>query len=441
MYRLFILFVSIICSHYAITAQQITGNWKGTIGNSPFAKKVALKLVLKGDSIVGTSYYYTSKNNYKRYSVRGYFNANTNAVIWYDDVLIASKQPKLKIVEQGEVSYYSEANFNCPGGGVMMLDGVVKQTEKDKTSALHLTKTNETIFDDEWNVVIDNWLVGGNSRVLIDSVQQIAYSQPELEKSVPIATEKIPEVVLELPVKRAVAQTVATQTPMEFLNLNKPNKKDTLSVHNYNNNQLELDTGFHYNPGTIGVTISNFKNDSSKVELPIVKAVAVKPIAIAIADTTAKVANSKPLVLEKPTLNMVQIEKPKPIEKLYTTRQKLLLQTIPIEADSIILHFYDNAQVDGDSIALFINDTLLQQHILLTDKPYIIVLHKEQLLATMELTMVAENLGSIPPNTSYMVAFVGAKRYEATLSSTEQSSAVIQFVMPQKKEPLKKAAL
>ena len=42
--------------------------------------------------------------------------------------------------------------------------------------------------------------------------------------------------------------------------------------------------------------------------------------------------------------------------------------------------------------------------------------------------MVAENLGSIPPNTSYMVALVEEKRYEARLESTEGSSAMIRLV-------------
>jgi hypothetical protein len=42
--------------------------------------------------------------------------------------------------------------------------------------------------------------------------------------------------------------------------------------------------------------------------------------------------------------------------------------------------------------------------------------------------MVAENLGSVPPNTSYMVALVGKERYEARLASTEGSSAMIRFV-------------
>jgi hypothetical protein len=41
--------------------------------------------------------------------------------------------------------------------------------------------------------------------------------------------------------------------------------------------------------------------------------------------------------------------------------------------------------------------------------------------------MVAENLGTIPPNTSYMVAIVGDKRYEAKLASTENSSALIKL--------------
>jgi hypothetical protein len=42
--------------------------------------------------------------------------------------------------------------------------------------------------------------------------------------------------------------------------------------------------------------------------------------------------------------------------------------------------------------------------------------------------MVAENLGSIPPNTAYMVAVVDKERYEAYLASTEGSSALIRLL-------------
>ncbi|HEY1115849.1 MAG TPA: hypothetical protein VGE66_19940 [Chitinophagaceae bacterium] len=119
--------------------------------------------------------------------------------------------------------------------------------------------------------------------------------------------------------------------------------------------------------------------------------------------------------------------RPLSIEEKYTTRRKEVALEIPLTGDSIELRFYDNAQVDGDSITLFLNDRMLFQHIRLTEKAYTIKLPVEEMSASNELTMVAENLGTIPPNTSYMVAIVGDKRYEAKLASTENSSAVIRL--------------
>ncbi|MBD0289520.1 MAG: hypothetical protein ICV79_29490, partial [Flavisolibacter sp.] len=44
-----------------------------------------------------------------------------------------------------------------------------------------------------------------------------------------------------------------------------------------------------------------------------------------------------------------------------------------------------------------------------------------------ELVMVAENLGSIPPNTSLMIITTGTQRYEVFISSTEQKNAKVAF--------------
>jgi hypothetical protein len=44
-----------------------------------------------------------------------------------------------------------------------------------------------------------------------------------------------------------------------------------------------------------------------------------------------------------------------------------------------------------------------------------------------ELVMVAENLGAIPPNTSYMIAYINGERISANLESTENSSAMIRL--------------
>ena len=44
-----------------------------------------------------------------------------------------------------------------------------------------------------------------------------------------------------------------------------------------------------------------------------------------------------------------------------------------------------------------------------------------------EIVMVAENLGSIPPNTSVMIITTSTTRYEVLISSSEQKNAKVVF--------------
>ena len=73
------------------------------------------------------------------------------------------------------------------------------------------------------------------------------------------------------------------------------------------------------------------------------------------------------------------------------------------------------------------NGKLIFEHIRLTEKAYVVKLAVSELSESNELIMVAENLGAIPPNTSYMVAVVGEKKYDAQLASSENSSAMIRL--------------
>ena len=45
--------------------------------------------------------------------------------------------------------------------------------------------------------------------------------------------------------------------------------------------------------------------------------------------------------------------------------------------------------------------------------------------------MVANNLGSIPPNTSLMYVYAGPQRYEVFISSNEQTNAKVIFDLKQ----------
>jgi len=119
-------------------------------------------------------------------------------------------------------------------------------------------------------------------------------------------------------------------------------------------------------------------------------------------------------------------------EEKFASRKRILEQVIPVKGDSIELRFYDNGEIDGDSIAFFMNSKLIFKHVMITDKAYSVKFAAKDLEEDNEAVMVAENLGSIPPNTALMIAIVGDKQYEAHLYADENSSALIRFVKEDK---------
>jgi hypothetical protein len=118
---------------------------------------------------------------------------------------------------------------------------------------------------------------------------------------------------------------------------------------------------------------------------------------------------------------------PPTTQEKFEWRKRVVQTTLPLAGDSIELQFYDNAEVDGDSIALFLNGKMLFEHVKLSAEPFVLKLAVQDIPADGELSMVAENLGSIPPNTSFMIAYINGQRYTARLESTEGSTAVIRF--------------
>ncbi|HET9432225.1 MAG TPA: hypothetical protein VFO37_00650, partial [Chitinophagaceae bacterium] len=140
-----LVFLSAIVTNSSYS-QMITGVWKGKIDK----KKTELKLIQKGDSLLGTSYYYESENNYRRYSIKGYIDPNTNQAVWWDDQLLEEKTGKFSVSTPGKIPYLSSADFNCPGSDQMFLDGdaVLKNKKGSIQGPVHLEKTRETIFPD-----------------------------------------------------------------------------------------------------------------------------------------------------------------------------------------------------------------------------------------------------------------------------------------------------
>jgi len=101
---------------------------------------------------------------------------------------------------------------------------------------------------------------------------------------------------------------------------------------------------------------------------------------------------------------------------------------ILVDTGTIKLDFYDNAQVDGDSITVLVDKQVVLTHQRLSAKPATAYVRVDLNNTFHEIEMVAENLGSIPPNTAILIITAGQNRHLLTLSSTEGKSARIRIV-------------
>lgn len=118
-------------------------------------------------------------------------------------------------------------------------------------------------------------------------------------------------------------------------------------------------------------------------------------------------------------------------EMAFDKRTSDIIKTIEISHATFKVDLYDNGDIDGDSISLFYNGKLMLSRKRLTDKPISLVLEVNDLKAISELTMYAENLGTIPPNTALMVITDGDKRYEVRIASDLKKSGTIRFTHKQ----------
>jgi len=110
----------------------------------------------------------------------------------------------------------------------------------------------------------------------------------------------------------------------------------------------------------------------------------------------------------------------------FDKRKTILSSIVEIESDSVRIGFYDNGDIDGDSISVFINKVPVLTHQPLTEKALNMYLAMDSAHANTEITMYAENLGIYPPNTALMIITDGAKMHEVFLSSSlSQNSSVV----------------
>lgn len=110
------------------------------------------------------------------------------------------------------------------------------------------------------------------------------------------------------------------------------------------------------------------------------------------------------------------------------SRKAELVKEIKVDTGHIKIDFYDNGQIDGDTISVYVNGSPVISRKMITAKPTTMTITIDTKKPMQEVIMVGENLGTIPPNTALMIVTAGDKRYQLYLTSDEKKNAMVRFI-------------
>jgi hypothetical protein len=103
-----------------------------------------------------------------------------------------------------------------------------------------------------------------------------------------------------------------------------------------------------------------------------------------------------------------------------------VVQTLSVFEDSVTFILYDNGEIDGDTVSVYVDNKLVLSKIGLSAKAQKITIGVP-VGQIVQVSLFAETLGTIPPNTGLMLVNSGDQRYQVFFTSTLEKSASILF--------------
>lgn len=171
------------------------------------------------------------------------------------------------------------------------------------------------------------------------------------------------------------------------------------------------------------------KKDTAKTKIS--TPVAKKPVIVNKSplkkDTIAKTQVLPPVVKNDTMTKKIKPAIVTPTPPVIKNRTNELVKVLTVNSPVVTVKLFDNGEIDGDTISVYLDKKLVLSEKRLTASPLTVRFNMDEDNAEHELTMVAENLGSIPPNTSLMIVEAGTQRFEVRITSTEQKNAVVRF--------------
>jgi len=382
LYRKFILsFALAACPCFYLSAQDVTGIWKGYfITESGEYYKLEFQVLQKGESgTTGVSYSYLDVRFYGKATMTGNFIKNSAAF-------------RIREIKTVEVK-------STMGGSTCIMNYNLSYSRSGKEEFLEGSYLGK--FENRYNAsATGSWGDCGGGKVFLRKVTTSDfYVEPFLKNKIKPKTIIINE---PPPVKKDTALSKPVTKPVT-----NPVTKPPV------------------NPPVVK------KNNNPNPDKPPVTKPIIKP---ANPDAVKKGTAKKDMSVNpanKPVPKVV-IPAPEVIKK----RSNELVKIFTVSEEEITVKLYDNGEIDGDTISVYLDNKLVLSSKRLSGSPLIVKIKMDEDNSEHELTMVAENLGSIPPNTSLMVVEAGEQRFDVRITSTEQKNAVVRFKYKKRTLPL-----
>ena len=114
-----------------------------------------------------------------------------------------------------------------------------------------------------------------------------------------------------------------------------------------------------------------------------------------------------------------------PASKALEQRQNVLVQSFHITTPDILIELFDNAQIDGDMVSVYHNNELIVDKQKLLRDAITMHIHADSLHREHEFILIADNLGTIPPNTALMRITAGKQHYQLNVKTDLSNNAKI----------------
>ena len=358
------LFFLIVNTAVVVSAQKITGIWRGYFITET-GEEYRLEFQVeqkKAQSVSGVSYSYLDKRFYGKATMSGNFAVINNSF-------------QIQELRTTEVR-------NIGGGGTCLMNYKFSYAKSGKEEFLEGTYVGKS--EDRKNPKNNGvWGDCGGGKVYLRRVETSDFYVETFLRDKPIAkksTTKSPKTVT----KPVIKPTVVTQ------------KKPTIA------------------------TQKKAAPIASTTKPPVEKETVIQK------QKNTQVQTLPPaIVKEEP--KKILIPKKFSLPSQTRARENELTKTLIVRNEEVIVKLYDNGEIDDDTISVYLDNNLVLSSKRLSTTPLTINLKMSEDNSEHVLVMVAENLGKIPPNTSLMIVNDGDKRYEVRITSTEQKNAMVRF--------------